>query len=188
MKTFTNPENAPVIGEFTYEGCRYEGIAPGLTFSVLSVGLADFLMNAFPQLRVEDKVAPVAANEYCCSKCGKDCGSKFMKDRHEKVCKEVSVGMATILKPKFIFWNYLGLDKTQLTPDQMIPGDYGTTPSRLPTPTEPVVEKDYGTPAPGKETVGMIGRTMQPVTLDREGVEWYGEGLKDDVVAKPVKQ
>lgn len=180
MKTFTNPENAIPINEFTYEGCKYDGIAPGLSFSVLSDGLADFLIYAFPQLVEATEAAPVADNAFCCSKCNKDCGSKFMKERHEKVCKAEPVGMAPILKPSYIFWNYKDLDRTQLTEDQLIPSLVGQQPSNAVK--KEINEKEIYDPMPGKEGMGMIGRTMQKVTTDREGVEWYGEGLTDDPV------
>lgn len=178
MKTFKNPEenNAP-IKEFTYEGCKYAGIPAGMIFSVLSEGLANFLVETFPFL-VEVPVAPVAENEFCCTKCGRDCKSSFMKDRHEKVCKETPKGSAVILKPSYIFWNYKNLDRTQLTEDQLIPEGV-----KLSAPN--VVEfneKDITSPAPGVERVTMIGKTMQKVTTDREGVDWYGEGLTDDIV------
>lgn len=176
MKTFQLLSDSPIIKEFTYEGCRYSGITPGLTFSILSVGLANYLTETFPFL-VEKEVAPIAENEYCCSKCGKDCGSKYMKERHEKVCKEVSAGMAPILKPNFIFWNYKYLDKTQLTPDQLLPENLGQ-PVIV---EEPVLtEKEVSEPMPGRPGVAMIGKQMQSVTTDRDGIEWYGEGLTDD--------
>jgi hypothetical protein len=178
MKTFKNPQERNIpVGEFTYEGCRYSGIAVGLTFSVLSDGLADFLLEMFPQLEVIEKVAPVATNEFCCSKCNKDCGSKFMKERHEKVCKAEPQGLATILKPNFIFWHYKNLDRTQLTPDQLIPENLGQ-----PIPQEHVLtENEVSQPAPGREGMDMIGTQMQKVTTDREGVSWYGPGVESDI-------
>jgi hypothetical protein len=176
MKTFQSPKDAPKVGEFTYEGCRYAGIEPGLTFSVLSDGLIDFLLERFPFLVEQKEVAPVAENKYCCSKCGKDCGSQYMKERHEKVCKEIPQNLAIILKPSYIFWNYKGLDKTQLTEDQLIPG-MTLEPNQSSAPQVSAPE-----PASGKAGYAMIGKSMQPVTTDREGVDWYGEGLVDDVV------
>lgn len=179
MKTFKNPEDSVPINQFTYEGCRYEGIAPGMSFSVLSDGLVEFLKNMFPQLIELTEVAPVADNEYCCSKCNKDCGSKYMKERHEKVCKAAPAGLATILKPSYIFWNYVGLDKTQLTEDQFIPASLNQTP----TPQQiKMSEKDLAEPAEGKTGTAMIGKTLQPVTTDRDGIDWYGPGLEDDPV------
>lgn len=174
MKTFKNPSTSN-IGEFTYEGCRYDGIPAGMTFSVLSEGLADYLMETFPFL-VQTDTAPVADNIYCCSKCGKDCHSEYMKKRHEKVCKEEPKGMATILKPNYIFWKYAGLDRSQLTEDQLIPDI---------APIQPVFnERDITEPMPGRAGTAMIGRTLQQVVTDREGVDWYGEGLVDDFVGK----
>jgi len=179
MKTFINPQEKNIpISEFTYEGCRYSGIAVGLTFSVVSDGLAKFLVETFPQLEEAEKVAPVAENQYCCSKCGKDCGSKYMKDRHEKVCKEEPKGMAVILKPSYIFWNYKGLDKTQLTDDQLIPDSVIN-----PTPEQKIMtEQEVSEPAPGKSGIAMIGKTMQQVTTDRDGIDWYGAGTEIDTV------
>jgi len=177
MKTFQSPEGSPKINEFTYEGCRYSGITPGSIFSILSEGLATYLLETFPFL-VEKEEAPIADNEFCCSKCNKDCGSKYMKERHEKVCKAEPIGMAVILKPTYIFWNYKELDKTQLTPDQFLPNNLGQ-----PIPQEPILtEKEISEPAPGVPGMAMIGKTMQPVTTDRDGVEWYGEGTTDDIV------
>jgi len=178
MKTFKNPQEKNIpVGEFTYEGCRYSGIPAGLTFSVLSDGLADFLLEMFPQLEVVEKVAPVADNEFCCSKCNKDCGSKFMKERHENVCKAEPLGLATILKPTFIFWHYKNLDRTQLTPDQLLPDNLGQP---IPPQESILTEKEVSEPAPGRQSTDMIGRTMQPVTTDRDGVSWYGEGIESD--------
>ena len=173
MKTFKNPTeiNAP-IKEFTYEGCRYAGIPVGMTFSVLSDGLANFLVETFPFL-VELPRAPIAENEFCCTKCGRDCKSSFMKERHEKVCKETPKGSAVILKPIYIFWNYVGLDRTQLTPDLLIPASENSQPVG-------VSEKDITEPVPGIKRTAMIGKTMQKVITDREGVDWYGPGLEDD--------
>lgn len=175
MKTFKNSPDAPPIGEFVYEGCRYAGIDAGLTFSVLSDGLADYLVEAFPSLKELESVAPVVANEYCCSKCGKDCGSKYMKDRHENVCKAEAKGMATILKPSYIFWNYKHLDRTQLTPDQLIPDGVLSAP-----PQPAITEKEVTEPMPGTPGMAMIGKRMQPVTTDHDGIEWYGNGLEND--------
>jgi len=177
MKTFNSPPTAPPIGEFVYEGCRYSGIVPGSTFSVLSNGLAEFLTEMFPFLVESDKPAPVADNEYCCSKCNKDCGSKYMKDRHEKVCKEEPQGLATIMKPTYIFWNYKGLDLTQLTPDQLIPPSVSNF-----QPQPQFNEKDITDPMPGKEGFAMIGKRMEKVVTDRDGIDWYGNGLEDDPV------
>lgn len=180
MKTFKNPieKNIPV-GEFTYEGCRYSGIPVGSVFSVLSEGLFKFLMETFPQLELIEKEAPIAQNEHCCSRCGKDCRSKFMKERHEKVCKAEIKGFAPILKPIFIFWNYKNLDRTQLTPDQLIPENVGQV---SPTVRPAMTEKEATQPAPGRETTAMIGTHMEKVTTDRDGVDWYGEGVTNDVV------
>ena len=178
MKTFQSPQEASPIGEFTYEGCRYSGIAPGLVFSVLSIGLANYLQETFPFL-IEKEEAPIAENEYCCSKCGKDCGSKYMKERHEKVCKAEPKGMAVILKPSYIFWNYKNLDRTQLTPDQLIPESVN---SPQPEQVKTMTEQEASEPAPGKPGMDMIGRTMQRVTTDRDGISWYGEGTTDDTV------
>jgi len=175
MKTFQSPEGSPKINEFTYEGCRYSGIVPGTVFSVLSEGLATYLLETFPFL-VEKEEALVAENEYCCSKCGKDCGSKYMKDRHEKVCKEVSAGMAPILKPNYIFWNYKNLDRTQLTPDLLLPENLGQ-----PIPQNQVLsEKELSEPMPGRPGTAMIGKQLQQVTTDRDGIDWYGNGIEDD--------
>jgi hypothetical protein len=176
MKTYKNPQeaNAP-IHEFTYEGCRYAGIPVGMTFSVLSDGLANYLTETFSFLE-EISVAPVAENEFCCSKCGRDCKSSFMKERHEKVCKELPQGLAVILKPTYIFWNYKNLDKTQLTPDQLIPEH------AIQSSPNPVSEKEITEPAPGRDGMAMIGKTMQKVTTDNEGVDWYGPGIEDDIV------
>jgi len=175
MKTLLLPPTSPPIGEFTYEGCRYAGISSGQTFSVLSDGLAKFLTETYPFIQ-ETELAPVAANEYCCSKCGKDCGSKYMKERHEKVCKAEPKNMAIILKPTYIFWNYKNLDKTQLTPDQFIPEN---TEAAAPKPQ--INESDVTNPMPGKENVTMIGKRMEKVVTDHEGVDWYGPGLEDDI-------
>jgi len=172
MKTFKN--TATDIGEFVYEGCRYSGIPSGMTFSIISDGLATFLTETFSFLKETD-LAAVADNEYCCSKCNKDCGSKFMKERHEKVCKAETQGLATILKPTHIFWNYVNLDKTQLTPDQLIPEALNNQQSVL------VNEADVTNPAPGREGMAMIGKRMQSVVTDKDGISWYGEGLVDDV-------
>jgi hypothetical protein len=180
MKTFINPQERNIpVNEFTYEGCRYSGIAVGLTFSVVSDGLANFLIEMFPQLIEASEVAPVADNEYCCSKCNKDCGSKYMKERHEKVCKAEPKGMAVILKPSYIFWNYKNLDRTQLTPDQLIPESVN---SPQPEQVKTMTEQEASEPAPGKPGMDMIGRTMQRVTTDRDGISWYGEGTTDDTV------
>lgn len=180
MKTFQNPPNSPPIGEFVYEGCRYAGIAPGLTFSVLSDGLVELLTNMFPQLIECSTVAPIAENEYCCSKCGKDCGSKYMKERHEKSCTAEPKGLATILKPSYIFWNYRNLDRTQLTEDQLLPTNLGN-----PMPIQPeqpmMTEKEASEPAPGVKSMEMIGKTRQEVTIDHDGIPWYGDGLTDDI-------
>ena len=176
MKTFQNPPNCPAIGEFVYEGCRYAGIAPGLTFSILSEGLANYLTETFNWLQEAIEVAPVAENEYSCSKCGKDCGSKYMKERHEKVCKAEPKGMAVILKPSYIFWNYKNLDRTQLTPDQLIPENVGAA---VPM---GFTEKEVTEPMPGREGTAMIGKHMEKVVTDHEGVDWYGPGLEDDIV------
>jgi hypothetical protein len=179
MKTFTNPKdlNNP-IGEFVYEGCRYSGIPAGLTFSILSDGLATYLTETFDWLVEATTVAPVADNEYCCSKCNKDCGSKYMKERHEKVCKAEPQGLATILKPIFIFWNYKGLDRTQLSPDLLLPDNLGQ-----PIPQQPVMtEKEVSEPMPGRPGMEMIGKSMQQVTTDRDGIAWYGAGVEDDIV------
>lgn len=176
MKTFTNPKEMNCdIREFVYEGCRYAGIPVGMTFSVLSGGLAEFLKNTFTWLVEADKPAPVVANEFCCSKCGRDCKSSFMKARHEKVCKEIPQGMASILKPVYIFWNYKNLDRTQLTEDQLIP-------ESMPQPKPEFTEKDVSEPAPGREGTAMIGKHLEKVTTDREGVDWYGPGTETDVV------
>jgi len=174
MKTFKNPEetNAP-IHEFNYEGCKYAGIPVGMTFSVLSEGLADFLIETFPFLVEASEPAPVADNEYCCSKCNKACGSKYMKERHEKVCTVEAQGLATILKPSYIFWNYKNLDKTQLTPDQLLPTT-GTSPQ------PEFNEKDITDPMPGKSGMAVIGKRLEPVVTDRDGIDWYGAGLEDD--------
>lgn len=178
MKTFQNPPNSPAIGEFVYEGCRYSGIPAGLTFSILSDGLADYLTETYTWLVEAKEVAPIADNEYCCSKCNKDCGSKYMKDRHEKVCKVASQGLATILKPIFIFWNYKGLDRTQLTPDQLLPNNLG-----IPVPEEQrMTEEEVSQPAPGTPGMAMIGKNLEKVTTDRDGIEWYGEGISEDFV------
>jgi len=175
MKTFVSPEGSPEIKEFTYEGCRYSGIKSGTTFSVLSEGLANYLTETFSFL-VPAEVAPIADNEFCCSKCGKDCGSKYMKERHEKVCTVESQGLAVILKPTYIFWNYKGLDRTQLTPDQLIPT--GLEQSK---PQEAMMnEEEISQPAPGVKGTAMIGKRIQPVTTDRDGVDWYGSGVEDD--------
>jgi len=177
MRTFQLPPTSASIGEFTYEGCRYSGIESGLSFSVLSEGLADFLLETFPNLIEASEPAPVADNEYCCSKCNKDCGSKFMKERHEKVCKVIAKGLATILKPSYIFWNYANLDKTQLTEDQLIPQSVISNP-----PPPQITEENIGEPAPGRKGKAMIGKSEQNVTIDREGVEWYGRGIEEDSV------
>lgn len=177
MKTFQNPIDSPAIGEFTYEGCRYSGIEPGLTFSILSEGLCTYLGEAFPQLVEAEVTAPIAENEYCCSKCGRDCKSTFMKERHEKSCTAEPQGLATILKPSYIFWNYKQLDTTQLTPDQFIPTSNPTMPAQEPG----LTEKEITEPAPGIEREVMIGKTLQKVTTDRENVDWFGKGLEDDI-------
>jgi hypothetical protein len=177
MKTFQNPTDSPAIGEFTYEGCRYKGIESGLTFSILSEGLSIYLTETFPQLIESKEIAPVADNEYCCSKCGKDCKSKFMKERHENACTAEPQGLATILKPSYIFWNYKNLDTTQLTPDQFIPGSNEYTPRE----EAGLTEKEITEPAPGIRREVMIGKNKQQVTTDKEGVDWYGEGLTDDI-------
>jgi hypothetical protein len=177
MKTFQNPPESPAIGEFVYEGCRYAGIAPGLVFSILSEGLCDYLKEAFPQLIESGSVAPVADNEYCCSKCGKDCGSKFMKDRHEKVCQESSKGLATILKPSYIFWNYKNLDRTQITEGQLIPDSVNRIP---PEQVRAMTEKEVTEPMPGVQREALIGKRMEQVTTDRDGIDWYGDGLQND--------
>jgi len=181
MKTFTNPKDSNLpISEFVYEGCRYSGIEVGLTFSVLSEGLANFLLETFPQLVPSETAAPVADNEYCCSKCNKDCGSKYMKERHENVCKAEPKGLATILKPSYIFWNYKNLDRTQLSEDQLIPS------SAVSMPKEQIAymtEKEITEPMPGVEGQEMIGKHMEAVTTDREGIPWYGKGLEDDIAS-----
>ena len=176
MKTFTNPASVNCdICEFVYEGCRYAGIPVGMTFSVLSDRLAEYLKETFTWLVEAEKPAPVATNEYCCSKCNKDCGSKYMKERHEKVCKAQPQGMATILKPSYIFWNYKGLDKSQLTPDQLIPESVNTQPK------PEFTEKEITEPMPGVEREAMIGKHTEKVVTDRDGIDWYGEGLTDDI-------
>lgn len=178
MKTFQLLSDSPIIKEFTYEGCRYSGITPGTTFSVLSDGLATYLTETFEFLVEKDEVAPIADNEYCCSKCNKDCGSKYMKERHEKVCTAQPQGLATILKPILIFWNYKGLDRTQLSPDLLLPDNLGQ-----PVPQQHIMtEEEASQPMPGTPGMEMIGKTMQSVTTDRDGVPWYGEGISDDHV------
>jgi len=177
MKTFTNPKELNCdIREFVYEGCRYAGIPVGLTFSVLSGGLADYLTSTFTWLVEAEKPAPIAVNEFCCSKCGRDCKSSFMKARHEKVCKETPKGAATILKPSYIFWNYKGLDKSQLTEDQLIPESVNTQPK------PEFTEKEITEPMPGREGMAMIGKHLEKVVTDRDGVDWYGNGIENDSV------
>ena len=180
MKTFVNPQekNAP-IGEFTYEGCRYSGIPIGLTFSVLSEGLAQFLKEIYPFLEEIDTPTQTVDNENCCRKCGRDCKSKYMRDRHEKVCTVASTGTTMILKPIHIFWNYINLDRTQLTPDQLIP----ETLTGMPQPPSNYIqidEKDVTEPMPGTPGTAMIGKHVEKVVTDRDGVDWYGGGLEDD--------
>jgi hypothetical protein len=101
-----------------------------------------------------------------------------MKARHEKVCKSQPQGLATILKPNYIFWNYANLDRTQLTPDQLIPESVTLSKPN----TVEFNELDIVNPAPGKDGVAMIGKTMQKVVTDRDNVDWYGPGLEDDVI------
>lgn len=181
MKTFLNPqEKSAPIKEFTYEGCRYAGIPAGLTFSVLSEGLANFLTETFPFLEEVTAVTKTVANENCCRKCGRDCKSKYMRDRHEKVCKEVSENATIILKPIHIFWNYKNLDRTQLTPDQLIP----ETVSGMPQPPSNYIqidEKDVTEPMPGTPGTELIGKRMEKVSIDGDGISWYGDGLTDDI-------
>lgn len=176
MKTFQNPPNSPPVGEFVYEGCRYSGIASGLTFSILSDGLANYLTKTFTWLVEAEATAPVADNQFCCSKCGRDCKSKYMKDRHEKACTAEPKGMAVILKPSFIFWNYKELDRTQLTPDQLLPDSLGRTQEQAIA----FNEKDVTEPMPGEEGTAMIGKHVEKVVTDRDGIDWYGGGLEDD--------
>ena len=181
MKTFINPlEFNQSIGEFVYSGCRYSGIDPGLKFSVLSVGLAQYLEETFPFLEVQADASPIADNEHCCSKCNRDCGSAYMKERHEKACKEEAVGLAMILKPSYIFWNFKDLDRTQLTEDQLIPSEKNGPVN--PPQFNVESEKDITEPAPGRPGMAMIGKRMEKVTIDRDGTEWYGDGLQDDPV------
>lgn len=180
MKTFTNPkESGSAIGEFTYEGCRYSGIELGMTFSVISEGLANFLVETFPFLEEAVEPAPVAENKFCCSRCGRDCKSSYMKERHEKACKEAPKNMATILKPIHIFWNYRNLDRTQLTEDQLLPN----TPNEIPKIIEETMtEAEIAQPMPGKPGKSMIGKHEENVITDGDGIEWYGGGLEDDTV------
>lgn len=180
MKTFVNPQekNAP-IKEFTYEGCRYAGIPVGLTFSVLSEGMAQFLKETYSFLEEIDTPTQTVANENCCRKCGRDCKSKYMRDRHEKVCTAVSKGTTMILKPTFIFWQYKNLDRTQLTPDQEVPNAVAGMP-QPPSNYIQINEKDVTEPMPGTPGTAVIGKHVEKVVTDRDGVDWYGEGLTDD--------
>jgi hypothetical protein len=183
MKTFTNPKELnSKIGEFTYEGCRYSGIEAGLSFSVLSEGLAEFLVTTYPFLVEKENAQINLPNEYCCSKCGKDCGSKYMKERHEKVCTAEPQNLCIILKPSYIFWNYKNLDKTQLTEEQFVPTDITIPNNPSVVHDTEINEESITNPAPGAKKRDMIGTRMEDVTVDRDGVSWYGDGLTDDVV------
>ena len=183
MKTILNPlEKGMTLSDFTYEGCRYDKIEPGQVFSVLSEGLAEFLLTTFPVLELV-KNAPVAANDYCCSKCGKDCGSKYMKERHEKVCKAENKKMAVILRPSYIFWNYKNLDKTQLTEDQLLPSDQIANQPKIDVTVVHdtiMTEESLAIPAAGITRSGKVAGRDRIITTDREGVDWYGEGVEDD--------
>ena len=175
MKTIRNPTDS-VISEFTYEGCKYSGITANTSFSVLSDNMAQYLTDTFPFLE-EVEVAPVAENSTCCAKCGKDCKSKYMKDRHQNVCKEEMKGLVPLLKPTFVFWKYKGLDKTQLTNEQLLEG-LGEPAAEK---EDIISESEISEPMPGTPGTAMIGKNMQKVVTDRDGIDWYGDGLEDDI-------
>jgi len=42
-------------------------------------------------------------------------------------------------------------------------------------------EKEITSPMPGVERTAMIGKHMEKVTTDRDGIDWYGNGLEDDI-------
>lgn len=178
MKTLTNSTDS-VIGEFTYEGCKYPGIEANSKFSVMSDNLVDYLLETFSFLIEAEEVAPVVASKGACRKCGRDCKNEYMRDRHEKVCTEPDKDGAPLLTPNYIYWNYRGLDRSQI-PVEMLKAqdpDYDVN-----SPQETVLtEEEVSQPAPGVKGTAMIGKRQRPVVTDHDGVDWYGDGVQDDI-------
>jgi len=163
-----NPiESHAPIGEFNFEGVKYQGIKPGESLKIDNPLLSKFMLETWGFLiSNQDEVKlPIAIATGVCPHCGRNCKTKLALGKHLNKCDQ---------KPK-------------IEPPKEMVGQIVNP--KLQTRSEMENNNFYGNDGIiGNQTQDMIAGRKQEVTVDRDGVSWYGPGATDDLIPTSINK
>jgi hypothetical protein len=161
----TNPIECQAPIATIFEGQRIE-IKPGQTVNIEDDNLAKYLMGIYGFLEriKEEDVETATINKFICPICGLECKNKLGLASHLRKCQKDHPDAK--------------IDKDKPLIETLKPAGFVSNPkSRSQLEDEGFV----GTDIPGRLGKDNIGGRMETVTIDHDGVSWYGEGIADDV-------